>query len=473
MPLPSRRSIESVAFVVSLVVLALLYGYAARALGWFPDTVLQRAARGAQVVLFEASPHWRHPTVYDRVGARVVRPERVQPGLTLVASWWKDSVWAQGLKLIDSRGRTVHEWRIDADDVFPDPPDIHARRQPGNTSIHGVHLFPDGDVLLNISYVGTARLDACGRVLWRLPAGSHHSIAQAEDGTFWITAGTYEPRSEEASDSPDRLPGVAPTYRDRILHVTGGGRILSSIGVLEVLYRNDLQRYIPKGSAYPPSDKNQSDLTHLNDVEPLGASLADQYPSFAPGDLVVSLRHLDLVLVLAPESRRVKWHATRPFIQQHDPDFIGGGWIGVLDNARDGTRRGTMLGGSRIVAVQPHTDSTRVLFPGPRSEPFYTDVQGKWQLLDNGNMLLTESQAGRVVEVAPDGRTVWEWVVPPGDDGTVPEVTEGTRYDLTREEVASWPCSPEQPSDGGQARRRPGAIGGSAGRVGRGVAGAH
>lgn len=56
-----------------------------------------------------------------------------------------------------------------------------------------------------------------------------------------------------------------------------------------------------------------------------------------------------------------------------------------------------------LVVVQPHTDSTVVRFPTARSGPFYTGTMGKWQQLDNGNMLLAETNAGRVVEATPDG----------------------------------------------------------------------
>lgn len=70
-------------------------------------------------------------------------------------------------------------------------------------------------------------------------------------------------------------------------------------------------------------------------------------------DLALSLMHLDLVMVVDPETRTVRWHTSHPFIGQHDPDFVGDGWIGVFDNNRDGTFRGKLVGGSRIVAVQP------------------------------------------------------------------------------------------------------------------------
>lgn len=210
--------------------------------------------------------------------------------------------------------------------------------------------------------------------------------------------------------------------------------------VLDILYDSGLERLLFKVAV-----EDIDDVTHLNDIEPLSASVADEYPLFEAGDLLVSLKHLHLVLVFDPSSERVKWHASRPFIRQHDPDFTGRGWIGVFDNNVDGTERGSLLGGSRIVALQAHTDSTRVVFPTGRSDPFYTSAGGKWQELENGNLLLTEMDAGRVLEVAPDGRTVWEWIHRPYRETAVPEVFEGNRYGLSREEVASWPCSPVAP----------------------------
>lgn len=108
---------------------------------------------------------------------------------------------------------------------------------------------------------------------------------------------------------------------------------------------------------------------------------ADGYPLFDAGDLSVLLRNVHLVFMVDPESETAEWHASNPFIMRHDPDFVGDGWIGVLDSNRDFTERGTMQDGSCIVALQPHTDSTRVLFPPPRSDPFYTETGGKWQML--------------------------------------------------------------------------------------------
>lgn len=431
-------SVDKIAFVVSLAALAWLYGFATSARGWFPNDFLVRAWDQARQVLASPPPAFTAPRTYDRRGVRIPRPSSVQEGATLITSYWRDSTWEPGLKLIDRQGRTLHEWLHDVTEIFGD-----TIQRVGD--LQGAHLFPDGDVLVNFAYVGTARLDACGDVVWRLPEGSHHSIARAEDGTFWIP-GYRRDAPATSPTHPDGLPGLPDTVsRDRILHVTADGDLIESIDVLDLLYANGLERHIAKSHRL-----KQSDVVHLNDVEPLSSSMAADYPLFEAGDLLVSLRDLDLVLVFDPASGDVRWHASHPFIEQHDPDFLGDGRIGVFDNNWDGTERGSMLGGSRIVAVGPGTDSVAIRFPTPESDPFYSEYAGKWQRLENGNLLLTESAAGRIVEVDPTGRTVWEWVHRPYGTSRVPEVFGATRHDLTAEQVASWPCS----RDGGDTDSR-------------------
>ena len=360
------------------------------------------------------------PRVYEE-GGSTERKSGIQPGFTLVTSWWEGK---KQVRLIDQTGRTLHKWEAPGSQLLPDSLDLAS--DPERRVLHGTYFFPNGDLLVNVEYTGTARLNSCGEVLWRMSEVNHHSIDRADDGSFWIPARNTDP------ESPPSFSGLGEVNSlEQILRVMEDGEVVDRISVLDILYSNDLERFLAR----------YGKGTHLNDVDALPDSLADEYPLFESGDLAVSLRDVNLVFVFDPESGELKWHADRPFLRQHDPDFIGDGWIGIFDNRKEPTERGEMLGGSRIIAIQPHTDSTRILFPTERSDPFYTRIRGKWQMLENGNMLLTESQAGRVVEVAPSGETVWEWVHEPFSEKKVPAVTKATRVDLTREEVASWPCS--------------------------------
>lgn len=97
-----------------------------------------------------------------------------------------------------------------------------------------------------------------------------------------------------------------------ILNVTEDGRVRKDTPILDVLYKNELERFIPKmmASTRPSRGEVLDDVTHLNDVEPLGSAIADEYPLFDAGDLLISLRHLNLVFVFDPETLTVKWHAS-------------------------------------------------------------------------------------------------------------------------------------------------------------------
>lgn len=438
-----KSSIPKIGFAVSTLALAFIYGVATQQFGWFPDSLLDQAIHQAKVMTHNQRAA---PKVYERSGVRIEKKDQIQPGMTVLVSAWKGEESGKlelGARLIDQTGNTLHEWKPNLDELFPNP-----SADSDAEDFHGSYLLSSGDLVLVLTHIGVARIDACGNVKWRLEEKNHHSVARTEDGSFWVP-GVSSVRKTKTPEFPDGLPGLEkPLWMDRMLHISKDGELLEDINVLDVLYTNNLEHYIIKGM--DPGVSLRSDAVHLNDIEPLSPSMSGEYPLFDTGDLLVSLKFPDLVFVFDPDSKKVKWYESRYFTRQHDPDFIGSGWIGVFDNRKDPSKRGKMLGGTRIVEVQPHTDSVRISFPTPRSEHHYTHVRGKWQDLANGNKLLVESNAGRVVEVNPDGETVWEWIHEPYEtswrhishpDTLVPYLTKATRVNLTREDIESWPCS--------------------------------
>ncbi len=52
-------------------------------------------------------------------------------------------------------------------------------------------------------------------------------------------------------------------------------------------------------------------------------------------------------------------------------------------------------------------------------------------LLNGGNLLITESQRGRVFEVSPEGSVVWEYVSGWHDPEHVPDLVEAERHEHT------------------------------------------
>jgi hypothetical protein len=65
---------------------------------------------------------------------------------------------------------------------------------------------------------------------------------------------------------------------------------------------------------------------------------------------------------------------------------------------------------SRVVTISAVTGKVDVLYSGTPDHHFFTDIMGQQERLANGDLLLTESVPGRVVELDRRGQVVWEYV---------------------------------------------------------------
>jgi hypothetical protein len=221
-----------------------------------------------------------------------------------------------------------------------------------------------------------------------------------------------------------------PIAEDFAVQVSPDGRILNEISILGALV-NSPHRHL----LLPYTDwMTKNDPLHVNDIEELSAAMAEQFPLFEAGDIVVSMRNIDTVAVLDPNGQ-IKWFDALNFVRQHDPDFQSDGTISVFNN------RSSLLSGSHIANLNPDTGEVTLRYPRKTGQRFFTKAGGKHQTLENGNHLITEARAGRVFEVLPDGELVWEWQQKPYNDKYVAEVLEATRYNYSEATIAGWACS--------------------------------
>ncbi len=437
---PRNERVARIWFQLSVLVLVFLGGFLVSHYRWFPHAFLaqalaqmESAGAGAPAV-----PLYAHPRRHPLQGVVAHRPDAGPPGCILLTTHWPGDPELPGVALIDRAGAVLHRWAVDPAAIWRGAKrsdSVGAGLDRADNSIHGTYLFPDGDLLCSVDYVGLVRLGPGGEVRWRIDERTHHSVTRADDGNFWVCAARW---LEQQEDVTRRFPGLtAPLVEDLALCISPQGEVLCELSMLEVVYGSELRPLLWQ----MPRSK---DLLHMNDVEPLPAGLAAGYPSFTAGDLLVSLRDLALVLVCSADGTQIKWSAPRPLFGQHDPDFVGDGWISVFDNQAEESLDGRFLGGSRLLAFRPHTGERRQLYPAAEDPSsgerrFFTIRCGKAQPLPLGHWLLTESCAGRVFEIDADGRTVWEWFHAPRADGlTIAEVQEGTAYPFTAADIAQW-----------------------------------
>jgi hypothetical protein len=146
---------------------------------------------------------------------------------------------------------------------------------------------------------------------------------------------------------------------------------------------------------------NPLDFFHPNDVDVLSADMEDAFPEFSAGDLLISIRNIDLVAVLDPDTLKLKWWSRGPWRHQHDPDFTADGKISVFDNNPG-------RGRSEILRIDPQTrDVTNVLLAGDFF--FYSKWQGVHQYLPDGSLLLLSAEEGRVTVLGKNGNRLFEF----------------------------------------------------------------
>ncbi|WP_347312751.1 arylsulfotransferase family protein [Defluviimonas sp. SAOS-178_SWC] len=274
---------------------------------------------------------------------------------------------------------------------------------------HGFEILRDGSFIYTFDgSVSVQHETACGDSIW------------ATDGRFTHTI-TLDDRSEYLWSLRDGTDLVQIAVAD--------GSIKRDISVQQIIDANPevdiLELRRAHGNDPERNRRNTTgfwlpDSLHLNDVEPLPAAFAPAFPSFKPGDLLVSARELNLLFVLDPETLRFRWWQVGLVIRQHDPDWLPNGEILVFNNrmARDY---------SDIVAINPQTNQRRVVFDG-RKNNFYSRIRGKVQKLEAGGLVVTSPQQGRAFEVDSDGRTVLDIVNTKPDDASVNYVVSEMKW---------------------------------------------
>ena len=125
---------------------------------------------------------------------------------------------------------------------------------------------------------------------------------------------------------------------------------------------------------------------------------------------------------------------------QHSVEPLASGNVLLFDN--NGNYNGPA--GSRVMEFDPETMEIVWQYEGTKDDPLKSVLRASVQRLGNGNTLITESQGGRLIEVTPEGKVVWQYVTPVrGGDGDkkLPIVVWGRRYTPSQLDFALAPVS--------------------------------
>ncbi|MEM9667763.1 MAG: arylsulfotransferase family protein [Pseudomonadota bacterium] len=423
----SEDATARLVFLGAVAAIVFIAGMATAHYRFFPYTTFV----SARIALADLRSNWAsdtgirptrflQPLAGEKSGTTVHNPDISADGYTLISGLFDDNVAA---RLIDMDGNTIRQWDYPFDLVSAEAaaiPPVPAPTDQWSYQITGTVLLEDASLIVNVGSM-YMKMDSCGNHLWTAPVRGHHAVFKDSDGTFWgLGERHYTP-------PPERwLSRVDSMRDDTVLHISENGEVLSEVSLWDVMLQNDLHAIMGANGEAPSLQGGaftSDDPMHANDIEVLSETAAAGIPLARAGDVMVSARNLNLVIIFDPETLDVHWWQVGPWNRQHDPDIMSDGRISVFNNNRDKQE----FGGSSILAIHPITREIEKLYPLSEENEFYTQCCGMHQHLENDNILITIEQEGRLLETTRAGETAWEHVVR-YDPEHVVKIFDGVRY---------------------------------------------
>jgi hypothetical protein len=329
---------------------------------------------------YELAPDSSNVTLYD--------PDRAYNGYNLYNSGhFPEAV------LMDMDGKVLKRWSYELDAIWPDAP-----RRKMAYYWRRLYLYPNGDLLAIFDSYGMLKLDKDSNLIWALTAKCHHDLDVTADGTIYTLI-----RRPEVYDGYNDGNPVLP---DAIAVVSSDGRLLETHWLIDSFKNSPKYSYMLQ---WIPRDVQ--DVLHANSVRVFDGSMERASPLYKKGNILFSLRQLDVVGILDPVKDEIIWAESGIenglWRGQHDPTLLPNGHMLLFDN-RGRSKRET----SKIIEFDPFTLDVAWEYPGVDQPPIYSKVMGAVKRLPNGNTLISESNFGRALEVTPDKRIVWEFLNP-------------------------------------------------------------
>jgi hypothetical protein len=329
---------------------------------------------------------------------RIHDPERVSPGYTLYLV--KRHCRAN---LIDLEGNVVKTWR----------------EEPCGAWSHG-ELLADGDLLVNGSSGAVLRMSWDGEIRSTSNVGGHHDQEITPDGDLACLSSQHR-----------SLPEIHQRFKVKdslIIRLDWDGKVAESMSLYDVLSDNTIgYRFLDRRVIR----KSEVDLFHTNAVEWVRPKPGwDLRPGsvYEPGNVLVTVRHQDSIVVINWPRRELVWAWGQGVISApHDASWLENGNILLFDN-------GVIRERSRVVEVDPRSGDIVWEYDGG-SRPFYSKARGSAQRLPNGNTLVAVSDSGYAFEVTRDGEVVWEFWNPIQEKRKRATIVRARRYDPQRIEA--------------------------------------
>ncbi len=350
------------------------------------------------------------------VGVTHYDEESAYPGVNLCVSLCPLRAF-----IMDMEGTIIHKWEIEVPEAWPE-----LKERWDDYNWRNVHLFKNGDLLAVCPEMGLMKVDRDSRLLWTYTGNyiAHHDLDVDENGTIYLLT------HKEVHSYPG-LELTGPILSDYITILTSRGEEKEQISIIDCFRNSD---YAPMLDTM----KMEGDILHTNTLEIIDGDLADQFPFFKAGFLLIAVRELNIIAIIDPKDKKIVWALTGLWRAQHHPTVLPDGNILLFDNCGSANRK------SKVMEFNPLTQEIVWVYQGDAENRFYSRYSGSCHRLPNGNTLIVESDSGRAFEVTPDKNIVWQFNNPyrgaPGEGG-------GSIYEVIRINPAQYAFLSELPDN--------------------------
>lgn len=423
------KKLAPATFLLAIAVLAFIAGGLVVLNQAFPYHFLHDANLAGHS-LFEAKTRYSDPYHTDlwrkartkKKGVVVYDSAKADNGYTLYSS--SD---AQKVMLMDMQGHVVHEWHMKYRSFWDKSAGIKPPRSASNIFITRAYMYPDGDLLALYIGIGNTpwgaglvKMDKNSHLIWKYMAHTHHDMDVDPDGKVYVlTQGiVHKPIKRFTQLEP-------PWIEDYVSILSPQGKLLKKIALTPALLHSIYGRLFANLPWF--SVTGAGDFLHTNSIQFITPRLAAHFPYAKAGDILISFREMNTIAVLDPVQRKIVWALHGPWIGQHCPRLLTDGNILVFDNNGHFGPGGR----SQVIEFAPETFATVWQYAGNKQRFFQSKIRGGEQRLPNGNTLITEEQAGILLEVTPRDKIVWKFVnsVRGGKEKQyIPVVSVATRF---------------------------------------------
>ncbi len=415
-----------VALLVSVVFLSVVFGMATHKFKIWPYPLFQNAYKAAEAWREKLTPppsRYDNPNVFIKArntsgGIFRYNKEKAYNGFTLFTS-------AHACKafLISMTGEVVHEWHLPFSSVWPNPPHVEFPVSEKFIYWRKAHLYPNGDLLAIYVGVGDTpwgyglvKIDKDSKIIWKYAERTHHDVNVGSDGKIYVLTHKF-------TQMP-RVDLKTPVLDDSVVVLSPDGQELKKVSISMAFHRSEFSSIF---DVLGKTTGNKWDPWHANAVDVLDEQIADKFPFLEKGQVLVSLRNLDVIAIIDMNKEQVVWTSRGPWYRQHDSDFLANGNMLVFDN-RGNYGKGNL---SRVVEFKPSTLEIVWQYTGDEKDTLFSWGRASQQRLANGNTLINETNNGRIFEVTPKKEIVWEFRTQfraPDDNQLVALVFWGRRF---------------------------------------------